>query len=199
MTWLLYTFAHLSRNMKVIVGLGNPGKEYEHTRHNAGFTFIDFLAKKLSLSLNFDKKFNVEYVKAEIIQNGVAEDICLIKTMSFMNNSGITLRNFLNYFYADILEEDEGNHLIVAHDDLDLDLGQFKLQKGKGPKVHNGLTSIYKHLGHKNFWHLRLGIDSRAGNRNIEPSNYVLMKMNQIDQEKLEKVIAEVFSCLFSA
>lgn len=185
--------------MKVIVGLGNPGKEYENTRHNAGFTFIDSLAKKFALNLSFDKKFNAEYVKAEIIQNGVAEDICLIKTMSFMNNSGITLRAFLNYFYTDILEEDEGNHLIVAHDDLDLDLGQFKLQKGKGPKVHNGLNSIYKHLGHKNFWHLRLGIDSRVGNRSIEPSSYVLMKMNQAEQNKLQAVISEVATCLFSA
>jgi len=184
--------------MKIIVGLGNPGKEYENTRHNAGFTFIDFLVQKFALDLKFDKKFNVEYVKTEIIQNGVAEDICLIKPMAFMNNSGITLRAFLDYFYAEVLEETESNHLIVAHDDLDLDLGQFKLQKGKGPKVHNGLNSIYKHLGHKNFWHLRLGIDSRIGNRSIEPSNYVLMKMNQIDQEKLKKVITEVTTCLFS-
>lgn len=184
--------------MKIIVGLGNPGKEYENTRHNAGFTFIDSLAKKLSLNLNFDKKFNAEYVKAEIIQNGVAEDVCLIKTMSFMNNSGITLRAFLSYFYTDILEEDEGNHLIIAHDDLDLDLGQFKLQKGKGPKVHNGLNSIYNHIGHKNFWHLRLGIDSRVGGRSIEPSSYVLMKMNQTEQKQLQEVISEVISCLFS-
>lgn len=185
--------------MKIIVGLGNAGKEYENTRHNAGFTFVDFLAKKFSLNLKFDKKFNVEYVKTEIVQNGVAEDICLVKPMAFMNNSGITLRAFLDYFYADILEEDEGNHLIVAHDDLDLDLGQFKLQKGKGPKVHNGLNSIYKHLGHKNFWHLRLGIDSRSGTRSIEPSSYVLMKMTQAEQNKLQAVINEVSTCLFSA
>ncbi len=183
--------------MKVIVGLGNPGKEYEQTRHNAGFAFIDALAHKFDLHLQFDAKFNVEYIKTEIIQNGVAEDLILIKTMTFMNNTGITLRAFLDYFHTSLLEENEGNHLIVAHDDLDINLGQYKLQKGKGPKVHNGLNSIYKHLGHKNFWHLRLGIDSRVGSRYIEPSNYVLMKMNPAEQKILAKVINEVVTCLF--
>lgn len=180
------------------MGLGNPGKEYEQTRHNAGFAMVDYLAKKFSLTLKFDKKFQAEYVRTEIIKNGVAEDICLIKSMAFMNNSGVTLRAFLDYFFDEIITEDEGNHLIVAHDDLDLELGQFKLQKGKGPKVHNGLDSIYKHLGHKDFWHLRLGVDSRKGNRNISPSNYVLMKMNQEEKDALEQVIIEVSSLLFS-
>ncbi len=180
------------------MGLGNPGKEYEETRHNAGFALVEYLAKKFSLALKFDKKFQAEYVKAEIIKNGVAEDICLIKSMSFMNNSGVTLRAFLDYFFEEIIKEDEGHHLIVAHDDLDLELGQFKLQKGKGPKVHNGLSSIYQHLGHKNFWHLRLGIDSRNGERNISPSSYVLMKMNQEEKTKLQEVVTEVADSLFS-
>ncbi len=183
--------------MKIIMGLGNPGKDYEETRHNAGFEMVDYLAKKFSLKFKFDKKFQAEYVKAEIIQNGVPEDICLIKPMTFMNNSGMALRSFLEYFYEEILDEDEGNHLIIAHDDLDLELGQFKLQKGKGPKIHNGLSSIYQHLGHKNFWHLRLGVDSRGGERNISPSDYVLMKMNSAEKDKLQNVIAEVVGLLF--
>lgn len=180
------------------MGLGNPGKEYEETRHNAGFALVDFLAKKFNLTLKFDKKFQAEYVKAEIIKNGVAEDICLIKSMSFMNNSGASLRAFLDYYFDEILTEDEGNHLIVAHDDLDLELGQFKFQKGKGPKIHNGLLSIYKHLGHKNFWHLRLGIDSRGNNRNIPSSDYVLMKMTSEEKTVLNQTIAEVSELLFS-
>ncbi len=184
--------------MKIIMGLGNPGKEYEQTRHNAGFALVDSVAKKFSLTLKFDKKFQAEYVKAEIIKNGVAEDICLIKAMTFMNKSGESLRAFLDYFFAEVVGEDESHHLIVAHDDLDIELGQFKLQKGKGPKVHNGLASIYQHLGHKNFWHLRLGVDSRNGDRNINPSNYVLMKMNGGEKETLEKAISEVTDSLFS-
>ena len=180
------------------MGLGNPGKEYEQTRHNAGFSLVDYVAQKFSLALKFDKKFQAEYVKAEIIQNGVAEDLYLIKSMGYMNNSGATLRAFLDYFFNTTDEEDEADHLIVAHDDLDLELGQFKLQKGKGPKIHNGLNSIYQHLGYKNFWHLRLGIDSRNGDRSIESSNYVLMKMSTADQAKLKQAIIEITNLLFS-
>ena len=180
------------------MGLGNPGKEYEQTRHNAGFALVDFLLEKYSLTLKFDKKFQAEYVKTEIIKNGVAEDLFLIKSMAFMNNSGVSLRAFLEYFYSDLLLDDESNHLIVAHDDLDLELGQFKLQKGKGPKVHNGLSSIYQHVGHKNFWHLRLGVDSRKGDRSINPSNYVLMKMNADEKEVLRDSIAQAVNSLFT-
>lgn len=180
------------------MGLGNPGKEYEGSRHNAGFALVDYLAKKFAFTLKFDKKFNAEYAKGEIIQNGVAEDICLLKSMAFMNRSGVTLRAFLDYFYDDLLSEDEGNHLIVAHDDLDLVLGEFKLQKGKGPKIHNGLASIYEQLGHKNFWHLRLGVDSRAGDRNVDASNYLLMKMASEEKAILQKVIEELTDSLFT-
>lgn len=183
--------------MKIIVGLGNPGSEYENTRHNAGFTLIDYLSKKYDLALKFDKKFNAEYVKGEITQNGVAQDVCLFRAMTFMNRSGQALRSFLAYFYEELLSEDEGNHLIVAHDDLDLELGQFKFQRGKGPKVHNGLNSIYESLAYKNFWHLRLGVDSRAGSRNIDPSSYVLMKMSHEEQAVLQKAIEEVSTLLF--
>lgn len=193
MCQLLYTLG-----MKIIVGLGNPGKEYEQTRHNAGFALIDYLAKKFSLTLKYDKKFQAEYIKTEVIKDGVAEDICLIKPRTFMNLSGVALRAFLEYFYEEILSEDEGGHLIVVHDDLDLELGQFKLQKGKGPKVHNGLASIYQHLGHKNFWHLRLGVDSRGGKREISSSNYVLMKMTSLEKAALDQAIASVGSSLFN-
>lgn len=178
--------------MKIIVGLGNPGLDYQNTRHNAGFMLVDHLADKFNLSLGFDKKFEAEFVRSEIIQNGVAEDLCLFKPMAFMNRSGESLQKFLAYYYSQFFEEDEGNHLIVAHDDLDLSLGKYSLQKGKGPKQHNGLNSIYQQLGHKNFWHLRLGVDSRAGARNIPSSDYVLMKMNETEQVLLQAVITEV-------
>jgi PTH1 family peptidyl-tRNA hydrolase len=183
--------------MKIIMGLGNPGKEFEQTRHNAGFALVDFLAQKFELNLRFDKKFKAEYIKTEIIQHGVAEDLYLIKSTGFMNNSGVTLKAFLDYFFDNAFEEDEGDHLIVAHDDLDLALGQFRLQKGKGPKMHNGLNSIYQQLGHKNFWHLRLGVDSRNGSHSINPSDYVLMKMNEEETALLQRAITEVTNLLF--
>ena len=184
--------------MKIIIGLGNPGKEYEQTRHNAGFALVDYLAKKLVLDFKFEKKFEAEIVKTTAIYKGQSEDICLIKPMTFMNLSGSAVRSIIDYYYDDLLFEGEENHIIVAHDDLDLPLGEFKIQRGKGPKTHNGLASIYKHLGTKNFWHLRIGVDSRDGSRNIPPSDYVLMKMNQEEKDLLNKSIEESFNLLFS-
>lgn len=184
--------------MKIIVGLGNPGMDYQNTRHNAGFMLIDHLVEKFQLTLKFDKKFEAEFVRTEIIQNGATEDLCLFKPMAFMNRSGESLQKFLAYYYSQFLEEDEGNHLIVAHDDLDLSLGNYALHKGKGPKQHNGLLSIYERMGHKNFWHLRLGVDSRAGERNIPPSDYVLMKMTNQEKLLLDQAIAVVANSLLA-
>lgn len=174
--------------MKIIVGLGNPGKEYQRSRHNAGFILVDFLAERLQLPFKAEKKFQVEMTKGEIIYRGDTEDLCLIKPQTFMNNSGQAVRAVLDYFYPDVLEE-ESNHLIVAHDDLDLALGDFKLQRGKGPKVHHGLQSLYQHLGTKDFWHLRLGIDNRQGIRDQAPADYVLQKMNNFELGQLDKAI----------
>ncbi len=149
------------------------------------------------MELRFDKKFQADFVKGEIVQKGLAEDICLFKPMAFMNRSGESLQKFLAYYYSQFFEEDEGNHLIVAHDDLDLSLGKYALHKGKGPKQHNGLTSIYEQLGHKNFWHLRLGVDSRGGERKVPASDYVLMKLQSDEQQLLKQAIEEVAASLF--
>lgn len=180
--------------MRVIVGLGNPGKEYEQTRHNAGFMFVDALAKRLQLPWKFEKKFTAQIAKGEIIYQGSTEDLCLIKPQTFMNNSGQAVRSVLDYFYPEILTQ-EPQHLVVAHDDLDLILGEYKLQK-KGPKIHNGLLSLYQHLGFQDFWHLRLGIDTRHGERNIPPADYVLMKLSSAEQQQLEQVITSAISLI---
>lgn len=183
--------------MKIFVGLGNPGPEYTQTRHNAGFMFVDQLAARFNLHLQFNKKFMAEMLKTEIVQNGVSEDIFLFKPMSFMNLSGENLFRFLDYYYSDLLETDEGNHLLVAHDDLDLALGTYKLHKGKGPKNHNGLLSIYDRLGHKNFWHVRLGVDSRSGDRAIPPRDYVLKHMDALELSMLSQSITSLIDTLF--
>ena len=184
--------------MKIIVGLGNPGKEYEQTRHNAGFALVDYVAERLALKFKFEKKFDAEIVKTTAIYQGNSEDICLIKPMTFMNLSGSAVRSIIDYYYDDLLFEGEENHIIVAHDDLDLPLGEFKIQRGKGPKTHNGLNSLYQHLGTKNFWHLRIGVDNRDGSRNISPSDYVLMKLSNDEKALLNKAIEESFNLLFS-
>ncbi len=172
--------------MKIYVGLGNPGKKYQQTRHNAGFVFIDALAKELALNFKFEKKFNAELASKR-------DDIFLIKPQTFMNNSGQALRAFLDYLKIDLTGPFIGpEDLIVIHDDLDLALGTYKFQKGIGPKDHNGLKSIYQHLGTKEFWHLRLGVDSRAGQRTVTPVDYVLQVMPTQEQAIFNKTIEEL-------
>jgi PTH1 family peptidyl-tRNA hydrolase len=176
--------------MKIYVGLGNPGKEYQNTRHNAGFIFVDAVAKELSLNFKFEKKFNAELAAKR-------DDIFLLKPQTFMNNSGQALRAFLDYLKIDFQNPFSGpEDLIVVHDDLDLSLGTYKLQKATGPKEHNGLQSIYQHLGTKNFWHLRLGIDARGGSRTIDPAEYVLQVMpaneRQIFNQTIEQLLQEL-------
>lgn len=102
-----------------------------------------------------------------------------IKPETFMNASGLAVRAVLDYFeHFDRLSLPNQaallRRLIVVHDDLDLEFGNNKLQFGKGPKIHNGLLSIYQHLGSQNFWHGRIGVDGRAGNRQKSPRDYVL-------------------------
>lgn len=172
--------------MKIYVGLGNPGKQYQQTRHNAGFLFVDTLAEELALAWKFEKKFNAELASKR-------DDVFLIKPQTFMNNSGQALRAFLDYLKIDLQGPFVGpEDLIVVHDDLDLALGTYKFQKGTGPKDHNGLQSIYQHLGTREFWHLRLGIDSRGGQRIISPADYVLQVMPKQEQTIFHKTIEEL-------
>lgn len=118
--------------MKLIVGLGNPGEKYKNTRHNAGFLLVDEL-EKLQLP-----------------------DVELFKPQKFMNRSGGEVKRWLKNREEPFLQ-----NLYVGHDDLDIPLGKFKIHFGKGPRVHNGLLSIYEQLGTKDFWHIRIGIENR--------------------------------------
>src|SRR3989344_4871802 len=126
--------------MKLVVGLGNPGKQYEGTRHNAGFVVLDELAHKLqATSYKLQRRFN-----AEVTQVGEA---LLVKPQLFMNRSGEVVQK-LAQFYK-IKKED----VYVIHDDLDILLGDYKISD-RGPKVHNGINSIREKIG-EGFWYLR--------------------------------------------
>src|SRR3989338_3962417 len=129
--------------MKVIVGLGNPGQEYENTRHSVCFVVLD----KLGTGFRYEKKFNSEVAKTD--------SILLIKPQTFMNNSGEAVQKIVNFYKIDLQD------LYVIHDDLDIRLGEYKIQFGKGPKVHNGVSSIEQALGTKDFWRVRIGIDNK--------------------------------------
>jgi PTH1 family peptidyl-tRNA hydrolase len=162
--------------MVFIVGLGNPGPEYIQTRHNAGWLLLDKVAAAFEApSFSFQKKFQAEVSKVG--------GLVFIKPQTYMNNSGQAVRSVLD-FYNQPITQPGLKDLIVFHDDLDLELGSYKLQLGTGPKVHNGLGSVYQHLGSQDFWHLRIGVDNRAGDRSMPGSSYVLKTLTA-DELKL--------------
>jgi len=177
--------------MNIIVGLGNPGNVYENTRHNVGFAIIKDLAKMLGSSdqsSNFSLK---KKLKAEVYK---AEQNILIMPQTFMNGSGFSIKAVLDYYSRN--NQKDLKNLYVIHDDLDISLGEYKIKYGSGPAGHNGLLSIYQHLGTKNFWHVRIGIDTRKGDRTISSPVYVLQKFNQQETEKLNIVKLEVIKKL---
>jgi PTH1 family peptidyl-tRNA hydrolase len=149
--------------MKLIVGLGNPGSKYGNTRHNAGFLLVDEL-ERLNLP-----------------------DTVLFKPQQYMNRSGIEVKKLVKKYPLD------RNELYVAHDDLDIPLGKFKINFGKGPKVHNGLKSIYEQLGAKDFWHIRIGIDNRSATGfSGSGEDYVLQSWRPEEREAVDRVVKEI-------
>ena len=141
--------------MKLIIGLGNPGEEYEKTRHNIGFLTIDHLRLTINTFSNwkYEKKLEAEISRGHIAS--CCEDVILAKPQTFMNNSGRAVKLLTTYYL--LLTSD----LLVLHDDLDLELGTLKLSYGSGSAGHNGVQSIIDTLGTKDFWRLRIGIGPR--------------------------------------
>jgi len=132
----------------LIAGLGNPGPKYERTRHNAGFWFVDELNRRNSLTLKDDRKLKGRAVKTRL--DGV--DVVVLAPETFMNESGQSLRAALDFYKVPI------ERVLVAYDDLDLPPGTVRLKKGGGHGGHNGLRSIFSHLGSPEFRRLRIGI-----------------------------------------
>ena len=162
--------------MRLIVGLGNPGGEYDETRHNVGFQVIEELKQQFSHAV-FDKKFKGLVTRARI----GGEDAVLLKPMTYMNLSGESVGPAAGFYK--IPPED----IIVIHDELDIEPGRIKLKKGGGHGGHNGLKSLVKHLPNANFTRVRLGI-GRPPPR-WETANYVLGKFTKQEQPMIEEVI----------
>lgn len=158
----------VTRYMKLLACLGNPGKEYENNRHNAGFMFADYVVNKYQIS-NINYHYD-KYLHSEISEIPIDnKSVFLIKPQTFMNASGESLSACIARFSPRISDD-----LFVIHDDLDIPLGKFKIQKGEGPKLHNGIESIEKHLKTKDFWRVRIGIDNRNSEKRIDGETYVL-------------------------
>ena len=159
--------------MKLIVGLGNPGHEYENTRHNVGFKTIDKYASILGVSIT-KSKFNGLYVET-MTQN---EKIILLKPQSYINLSGEVIRKFVDFYKISV------DDILIIHDDLDLAIGTFKLKKKGSSGGHNGLKNIIQNINTEEFKRLKIGI---SNNLNIDTKSYVLSKFNQEELEKLHK------------
>ena len=161
--------------LRLIVGLGNPGAQYELTRHNAGFWFVDTLADKFAGRLAMESKFKGYVAKVQI--DGQA--VWLLKPETYMNRSGDAVRA-LKEFYKIALDE-----ILVVHDELDLPPGTARLKKGGGHGGHNGLRSIIANCGGAEFFRLRVGI-GHPGDRN-QVSNFVLHKASQEEQKRIDE------------
>lgn len=167
--------------MKLIVGLGNPGKEYEKTRHNMGFMFIDEYAKQKGVEIT-KKKFNGLYI--DFINNG--EKTILLKPQTYMNLSGEAVRAFVDFFKIDVKD------ILIISDDLDMPIGKYKLRPTGSSGGHNGLKNIELHLGTQDYKRLKIGI---SHNKEVDTKDYVLgaiSKENQKVIDDLKKIVNNI-------
>ena len=166
--------AALTANLRLIVGLGNPGADYVDTRHNAGFWLIDEIAAQQSLSFRFEKRFNADECKFK----AHGHDVFLLKPQTFMNRSGQAVAALARYYK--IAPEE----ILVIHDELDLSPGTNRIKQAGGHGGHNGLRDIVNHLGSKEFFRIRVGIGHPGDSKQVV--NYVLHKPSVADLAAIE-------------
>lgn len=162
--------------MRLIVGLGNPGKQYDKTRHNIGFEVIDKLSESLNIPLDQAKLKGIYGIGSV---NG--EKLILLKPLTYMNLSGESIRACLDYY--DIALED----LLVIYDDLDLPVGKIRLRQKGSAGGHNGIKSTIAHLGSQEFKRIRVGIDRPPAGMSVV--DYVLGRFREDEQEIMDDVI----------
>jgi PTH1 family peptidyl-tRNA hydrolase len=170
--------------MKLIIGLGNPGPQYEGTRHNAGFWFVDLLARRHGGEFKSETRFYGQICR--IRADG--HECWLLKPGTFMNRSGQSVSSLARYFR---IAPDE---ILVAHDELDLPAGTVRLKKGGGHAGHNGLRDIVSALGSREFWRLRIGIDRPANGRQVV--DYVLGRPSRADDDAIDDAIEQAADAL---
>jgi len=170
--------------MKLIVGLGNPGKKYIKTRHNIGFLVLDELAKQNSLA---DFVVNKKFHGAITEMNIGGEKIILIKPETFMNESGLAVRSLVDFYKLNAKD------ILVVHDDKDIELGKIKVQSGRSAAGHNGIQSIIDHVGGNEFTRLRIGVANNHLDKS-DTAKFVLNKFGLFEKKKLKQVLAEAVS-----
>lgn len=173
--------------MKLIIGLGNPGKRYQDTRHNVGWIIVDALAEKLGGG-EWTTASDFESMLLET-RSG-SEKVLLAKPTTFMNNSGRAVQALLSYYKLDPTD------LIVVHDELDLPLGTVRTRLGGTSAGHNGVGSLIHHLGTDQFWRVRVGIETDHPQRINDPAGFVLAAFSPDEQALLDRVVDETASNL---
>lgn len=171
--------------MKLIIGLGNPGKQYAKTRHNAGWLVLDVLAQKLDSSAKWRKDANFE---ADIFEAQVGgEKIILAKPQTFMNNSGRSVSRLQNFYKVN------GDDVVVVYDELDIDFKSVRVRFGGSSAGHNGVGSIIFHTGSEDFWRVRFGIGSLDEfAKKIRGNDFVLGRFSEEEAKVLPKIIDQV-------
>lgn len=164
--------------IKLIVGLRNPGPGYVHTRHNAGAWLVEAWAHSQHLELKSDKKIGGEWVRCDAYQTHCH----LFLPLSFMNLNGENVRVIAQFYSI------EPHEILIAHDDLDLSVGDIRLKVGGGHGGHNGLRDVTNHLHTCDFYRLRIGI-GHPGHKELV-ADYVLSKPSAADKEKIETAIS---------
>lgn len=160
--------------MKIIVGLGNPGSNYEQTRHNAGWLVLDsYLGQKTG----WEQKFH-----SEILRDG---EVVFIKPQTFMNESGTTVSQIANFYKID-----PSRDLLVIHDEVDLPFGTIRTTSSSSPAGHNGVKDIIEKLGTQDFYRIRIGVESRPS-RDIMPTDAFVLQ--NFTDEELNKLNKEIF------
>lgn len=165
--------------MKLIVGLGNPGKQYELTRHNVGFICLESAKDKYNLNFKLDSSFNAMVATALI----GGEKCVFVKPQTYMNLSGEAVGKILKYYKINV--ED----MLVIYDDMDLPLGALRLREKGSAGGHNGIKNIISHVGTQEFKRIRVGISSH---NNIDAKDYVLGRFSKDEQVVLESLKVEV-------
>lgn len=160
--------------MYLIVGLGNPGKEYENTRHNVGFSVIEKISKDNEMKLD-KKDFDGIYTKGKIKN----QEVILLKPTTYMNLSGKSIKMVSKFFKIDL------KNIIVIYDDVDIEIGKIRIKPKGSSGLHNGIKSIIEELGTNEFTRIRIGI----GKAKYDMVNHVLGKFEKDEQKQIEEVV----------
>jgi PTH1 family peptidyl-tRNA hydrolase len=166
--------AALTADIRLIVGLGNPGADYVDTRHNAGFWLADLLAQDRSATFRFEKRYNADECKFK----AEGKDVYLLKPQTFMNRSGQAVAALARYYKIG------PEQILVIHDELDLPPGTNRIKQAGGHGGHNGLRDIINHLGSRDFFRVRVGIGHPGDSKQV--INYVLHKPSASDLGAIE-------------